>query len=256
MSRQRKIENVLLIGAASGIGEALAASYAEHGCKVWVTGRRVDLLRAFCSNYESAHYGVLDVRNPADALISLQQIADEAGVLDLIWICAGVGTMNMALDFQQELPAIDTNVRGWTAVVTWAFRLFIQQGYGHLAAISSVAGLRGLFPAPSYAASKAYQISYLEALRQHALVSGLPVYVTDVRPGFVRTPLLGDTGPWWGIVSVEKVVPVMLRAVERKRAVCIVPNIWVFVGWCMRRFPLSWLAVILKKACSKTFPSC
>ena len=84
----------------------------------------------------------------------LAALASEMGGLDLLVLCSGVGRMNPDLDYGLELPTVDTNVRGWTAVADWAFSFFMRQGYGHLAAISSVAGIRGLAPAPAYSASK------------------------------------------------------------------------------------------------------
>ena len=131
-----------------------------------------------------------DVTDVGQIAMLLAALASEMGGLDLLVLCSGVGRMNPDLDYGLELPTVDTNVRGWTAVADWAFFVFYATGIWHLAAISSVAGIRGLAPAPAYSASKAYQIHYLEALRQRARIFRKKVCVTDVRPGFVRTPLL------------------------------------------------------------------
>lgn len=244
-------KKILLIGATSGIGAALAERYAVRAENIAVTGRREDLLSAFCAKHPNACYGVVDVVQAHDAVVRLQQLVELMGGVDLIWLCAGVGTMNAQLDFEQEKSAIRTNVWGWTAISDWAYTLFERQGFGHLAVISSIAGTCGLFPAPAYAASKAYQISYLESLRQRAFLSKKPIFVTDVRPGFVRTPLLGDKEPYVGIVSVDKVVPCMIRAVDRHSGVLIVPGRWKPVVWLMKLLPVRLLAWILGKLVSK-----
>jgi short-subunit dehydrogenase len=72
------------------------------------------------------------------------------------------------LDFKIEKRTIDTNVIGFTIIADWTFNYFQKQKYGHLVAISSIAGLRGSRQAPAYNATKAYQINYLEGLRQRA----------------------------------------------------------------------------------------
>ena len=70
------------------------------------------------------------------------------------------------MDFKIEKRTIDTNIYGFTAVADWTFNYFEKQTFGHLVAISSIAGLRGSRQAPAYNATKAFQINYLEALRQ------------------------------------------------------------------------------------------
>jgi len=76
---------------------------------------------------------------------------------------------------------------GFTNIADWGFRYFEQQKGGHLINISSVGGTRGSGVAPAYNASKAYQINYMEGLRQKAAKLPFAVYTTDIRPGFVDT---------------------------------------------------------------------
>lgn len=238
-------ENVLIVGATSGLGAALAAHYAAQGAVVGVTGRRTDELRRFCARFPAARWEETDVTRPEQAVPALERLAERMGGVGRIVLCAGVGCVNEPLLFEQERPAVLTNVYGWTAVADWAFGYLLRRGRGHLVAITSVAGVRGLAPAPAYAASKAYQIHYLEALRQRALASGLPLSVTDLRPGFVRTPLLGEHPVYPAMVSVERVLPLLVRAIERRAAVAVVPGRWRPVVWLMRRLPAWVLARVL-----------
>lgn len=187
MKQQNKI---IVVGATSGLGRMLAERYIRDGHVVGIVGRRGDKLAEVAKGHSEVHCLKADVTDISQIAVHLSALAGEMGGLDLLVLCSGVGRMNPDLDYGLELPTVDTNVRGWTAVADWAFSYFMQQGHGHLAAISSVAGIRGLAPAPAYSASKAYQTHYLEALRQRARISRKRVCVTDVRPGFVRTPLL------------------------------------------------------------------
>ena len=114
--------------------------------------------------------------------------------LDLLVLSSGIGELNMDLDFLIEKQTIGTNVVGFTCICDWAFTYFAQQQSGHLTAITSVAGLRGSRYAPAYNATKAYQINYLEALRQKAASLQKNLFITDIRPGFVDTAMAKGEG--------------------------------------------------------------
>jgi len=129
-----------------------------------------------------------------------------------------------------------------------AFSYFMQQGHGHLAAISSVAGIRGLAPAPAYSASKAYQTHYLEALRQRARISRKRVCVTDVRPGFVRTPLLSHPEKLFWVDEPEKAVRAIYRAISARKKKAVITRRWAFLAPWMRIAPEWLVAKILGKA--------
>lgn len=125
------------------------------------------------------------------------------------------GDLNPGLDYALEEPAIRTNVVGWTAAgSTWATAVSEERGGGHLVVITSVGGLRGGGAAPAYNASKAYQINYAEGLRQRAAKSGLPLPVTDIRPGFVATEMAKGEGLFW-VMPVDRVVEGIVRAIRR-----------------------------------------
>lgn len=231
------MKRAIVIGATSGIGRAVAERLAAGGYRVGVTGRRRALLDelaaanpdAFCSM-------VADVTDPAASCAALDALAGELGGVDLCVVSAGAGELNPGLDYALEEPAIRTNVVGWTAAVDWAYRLFERQGGGHLVVVTSVGGLRGGGGAPAYNASKAYQINYAEGLRQRAAKSRLPLYITDVRPGFVDTAMAKGDGLFW-VMPVEKAVRQIVRAVRRRRRVAVVTRRWRIAAWLLRHMP-------------------
>lgn len=231
------MKRAIVIGATSGIGRALAERLAAEGYRVGVTGRREALLEELAATRpDSFCYAAADIMDPAAACAALERLAGELGGLDLCVVSAGTGDLNPGLDYALEEPAIRTNVVGWTAAVDWAYGRFEGQGGGHLVVITSVGGLRGGGAAPAYNASKAYQINYAEGLRQRAAKSRLPLYVTDVRPGFVDTAMAKGDGLFW-VMPVEKAVRQIVRAVRRRRRVAVVTRRWRIAAWLLRHMP-------------------
>ena len=232
MKQQNKI---IVVGATSGLGRMLAERYIRDGHVVGIVGRRGDKLAEVAKGHSEVHCLKADVTDISQIAVHLSALAGEMGGLDLLVLCSGVGRMNPDLDYGLELPTVDTNVRGWTAVTDWAFSFFMQQGYGHLAAISSVAGIRGLAPAPAYSASKAYQIHYLEALRQRARISRKRVCVTDPEKLF------------W-VDEPEKAVRAIYRAISARKKKAVITRRWAFLAPWMRIAPEWLVAKILGKA--------
>lgn len=233
------MKRAIVIGATSGIGRALAERLAAEGYRVGVTGRREALLEELAATRpDSFCYAAADIMDPAAACAALERLAGELGGLDLCVVSAGTGDLNPGLDYALEEPAIRTNVVGWTAAVDWAYGRFEGQGGGHLVVITSVGGLRGGGAAPAYNASKAYQINYAEGLRQRVAKSGLPVTITDIRPGLVDTAMAKGEGLFW-VQPVAKTVRQILPAVERRRHVAVVTRRWRIAAWLLRHLPES-----------------
>lgn len=233
------MKRAIVIGATSGIGRALAERLAAEGYRVGVTGRREALLEELAATRpDSFCYAAADIMDPAAACAALERLAGELGGLDLCVVSAGTGDLNPGLDYALEEPAIRTNVVGWTAAVDWAYGRFEGQGGGHLVVITSVGGLRGGGAAPAYNASKAYQINYAEGLRQRVAKSGLPVTITDIRPGLVDTAMAKGEGLFW-VQPVAKTVRQILRAVERRCHVAVVTRRWRIAAWLLRHLPES-----------------
>ena len=233
------MKRAIVIGATSGIGRALAERLAAEGYRVGVTGRREALLEELAASRPGSFcYAAADIMDPAAACAALERLAGELGGMDLCVVSAGTGDLNPGLDYALEEPAIRTNVVGWTAAVDWAYGRFEEWGGGHLVVITSVGGLRGGGAAPAYNASKAYQINYAEGLRQRVAKSGLPVTITDIRPGLVDTAMAKGEGLFW-VQPVAKTVRQILRAVERRRHVAVVTRRWRIAAWLLRHLPES-----------------
>ena len=231
------MKRAIVIGATSGIGRALAERLAAEGYRVGVTGRRKALLEELAASRPGSFcYAAADIMDPAAACAALERLAGELGGMDLCVVSAGTGDLNPGLDYALEEPAIRTNVVGWTAAVDWAYGRFEERGGGHLVVITSVGGLRGGGAAPAYNASKAYQINYMEGLRQKATKSPYSIYTTDIRPGFVDTAMAKGEGLFW-VTPVDKAVKQIKKAISKKKKVAFISKRWRYVTILFRLVP-------------------
>jgi short-subunit dehydrogenase len=231
------MKKAIVVGASSGIGWQLAVLLAAHGYKVGITGRRDQLLLNLQKTRpEQFIVSVFDVTDIADVPAQLNQLVGDLGGLDLLVLSSGTGKINPTLDpaIEQQINAL--NVTGFTAVANWGFSFFQKQSFGHFAAITSIAGIRGSRQAPAYFASKAYQINYLEGLRQKAKNTKLPIYVTDIRPGFVDTAMAAGENLFW-VAPVEKAADQIYRAIENKRDVAYITKRWRIIAFLFRILP-------------------
>ncbi len=231
------MKKAIVIGATSGIGRSLAKLMIENGYFVGITGRRTPLLEEIKAESPGKYFiKTFDTTDTQNIANHLTELTLEMGGLDLLVISSGTGDLNNNLDFDIEKRTIDTNVSGFTAIADWAFNYFEAQRYGHLAAISSIAGLRGSSGAPSYSATKAYQINYLEGLRQKAHKTSLPIYITDVRPGFVNTEMAKGEGQFW-IAPVDKAAKQIFQAIYTKQKVVYITKRWKLIAIIMKLLP-------------------
>lgn len=234
------MKKAIVVGASSGIGKGIARVLAANDYKVGITGRRTHLLDEL-KEENPGNYIVktFDVKDNQSIPIHLSELTNELGGLDLLIISSGTGDRIDPLDFEIEKRTIDTNVSGFTATANWAFNYFREQKYGHLANISSILGLRGNRYAPSYGASKAFQISYLQALRQKAGNLKQQIAITDIRPGFVDTAMAKGDGVFW-VSSVEKASGQIFRALKAKRKVVYITNRWRLIAILIKLLP-NWI---------------
>jgi len=117
---------------------------------------------------------------------------------------------------------------------------------GQIAVISSIAGTKGLGAAPAYSATKRYVNHYLECLTQLKHIKGLKkLTISDIRPGFVRTPLLNDGGKYPLQLDVEKVAEEIVRKIQKKKQIITVDWRYRILVFFWRLIP-RWIWVRLK----------
>jgi len=190
-------QTILITGASSGIGRALALEYGRGGAKIALCARRVPELEILSGEIRSAGGSSicipLDVCD-ADAVAEALGRADrDLGGLEMVIANAGRGTSRHSsrLTWPEVAAILDVNVRGAMATLVAAIPIFLAHRRGHLVGISSLAGRRALPMSAAYSASKSALSTFLESLRIDLAHAGLRV--TDVQPGFVSTPMIADS---------------------------------------------------------------
>ena len=207
----------IVIGASSGIGREVALLLIRQGWTVGVAARRVELLQ----DMGAAAVERIDV-TAEDATMQLQALMEQLGGMDLFFYASGIGKQNRELREDIELQTMTTNGMGFIRMIGEAYRYFAKQGTGHIAAITSIAGTKGLGPAPSYSATKAMQNTYLQALEQQAIARGLNIRFTDIRPGFVDTALLSGDFHYPMMLKPDKVAKEILCAINHKEHIRVI----------------------------------
>lgn len=221
------MKRAIIIGASSGMGREVARILLAEGWRVGVAARRTAPLRELeIANPKQVVSADIDV-NDEEAPAKLLSLIERLGGIDLYFHAAGVGWQNPQLDLTVELDTVRTNGMGFTRLVDTAFGYMATHGGGHIAVISSIAGTKGLGPAPAYSATKAFQNTYIQALEQLANARRLPIRFTDIRPGFVDTPLLAG-GHYPMLMSSTAVARQIVRAVNRRRHVRVID--WRYRG--------------------------
>ena len=231
--------NAIIIGASSGIGNEVARLLLQRGWHCGIAARRTEPLEQLRSEYpQLTETETIDITSE-EAPERLLQLIERLGGMDLYFHASGIGKQNRDLQTDIEMRTVDTNAMGFTRMVDTAFNYLASHGGGHIATISSIAGTKGLGPAPSYSATKAFQNTYLQALEQLANARQLNIRFTDLRPGFVDTPLLDGDNHFPMMLRPQQVAKEMVESIERRRHVRVIDWRWRIITALWRLIPRS-----------------
>lgn len=235
------MKRIIVIGASSGMGYKVASDFARMGWKVGVAARRTEPLAALQSLYpDNVQYTYIDV-TASDAVKRFCDLIERLGGMDVMLLCAGTGWNNPELDQAKDMHTLQVNVMGFTRMVNAAYKYFkdtANVSRGQIAAITSIAGTKGIGISATYSASKAYQSRYLQAIDQLAHQQHVNVAVTEIRPGFVNTDLLDVSRHNYPmLMSVDYVAPRIERAILRRRRVTTIDSRWAVVTALWRLIP-------------------
>ena len=181
----------------------------------------------------------IDVTKP-EAEERLMSLIERLGGMDLYFHASGIGKQNRDLEPDIELSTVETNAAGFVRMVGAAYRYFARRGEGHIAVISSIAGTKGLGPAPAYSATKALQATYIQALDQLSRQQGHRISFTDIRPGFVDTELLRGDYRYPMMLNAEAVAREILTSIRKRRHVRVIDWRYRMLTFLWRRLP-DWL---------------
>ena len=238
-------KKAIVMGATSGIGMEVEKLLAAKGWQVGIAGRRIERLQTLISDNKATPQGgiicyqQIDVTS-AEAPSLLLELIDKLGGMDLYFHSSGIGWQNNSLNIEKELKTVETNGLGFTRMVDTAFNWFAthhqNNSKARIACITSIAGTKGLGAAPAYSATKRFQNHYLECLSQQARMRHLPISITDIRPGFVKTDLIaGSTYPLQ--LQPEDVAKHIVRAIEKGKEVKVIDWRYAILVFFWRLIP-------------------
>ena len=233
------MKRIVIAGATSGLGHEVARLCIAAGWRVGAAGRNAEALERLRTQAPAqVETAEIDITHD-DAPQRLAELVGRLGGMDIYFHASGIGKRNSDLRPDIELDTLRTNGEGFVRMATAAFGWFRTHGGGHIAVISSVAGTRGLGAAPAYSATKRLQNIYIDALAQLARMEHIDIRFTDIRPGFVATPLLaGDDYPL--LMQPDPVARRIFRALVHRRRRAVIDRRYAVLVFFWRLIP-QWL---------------
>lgn len=247
------MKKIVIMGATSGIGLAVAQRMARKGHKVGVAGRKIEVLKQLKKDYpDNIEWEQIDITKN-DAPAKLHTLIKKLGGMDTYFHIAGVYYNNPKLELKDEITTIETNAVGFARMTSTAYKYFRDNKLkGHIAAITSVAGTRGMGPLASYSSTKKFGQTYLEALQQLSHLQKVDVKFTDIRPGWIRTPLMSPDQEYPVTMQLDYAGPLIIKSLSSCKSAVYVDWRWeVLIRICQLiprclwvRFPffVSWAA--------------
>ena len=234
------MKKIIIIGASSGIGFQVAADFAAMGWRVGMAARSLQsmdtLKQQYPGNIQTAY---LDV-TAEDALRRFGDLIEDIDGMDILLFASGVGFADPELDDAKTTNTLNVNVVGFARILAYAYKYFRDTANvhpGQIAAITSVAGTKAIGIAAAYSASKKFQQRYIDALDHLAHIQHVNIRFTDIRPGFVRTPLLRDDCDYPMIVTVAEAALCVEHAILKQRRIATVDSRWRIVNALWRLIP-------------------
>lgn len=240
MSPSPRWKVAIVVGASSGIGEAVARRLASEGARVALVARRGDVLRTIAASLPEGCAVVRehDVRDGGAVPALWDSIERDLGRPDLLVYATGIMPPVGPREYSQtkDRDVFDVNLLGAVAWCDEAALRMEAAGSGTIVGVSSVAGARGRVGFPAYCASKAALNTFLEALRNRLWRKG--VRVVTVRPGYVATPMTEGLGlPAKATISAERCAELILKHAARGAVDVHVPRPWGLVALVLRSIP-------------------
>ncbi len=236
-------KRAIVIGASIGMGRELSKLLAADGYIVGMAARRISLLEKIQQEIPTQTYiAQMDASKPDEAIDKLNTMIKDMGGLDLL-VIATTGFWDCDFsdsDWKKSLPVLTVDVVGFFALARTGLNFFADQGYGHLVGFSSIDGLHGVASCPAYSASKAFCSRYLEAERNNLIQKNIPIFVTDICPGFVNSR--GDIDytkvplAYW-VEPLDKATKEIFEAIKNKEHIAYITKRWQKVAALLPLIP-------------------
>jgi short-subunit dehydrogenase len=224
-------KSVVITGASSGIGAALAHEFASRGYNLALCARRTEKLESLKNTLSEQHKKItvitaaLDVNELDTVPVVLNQLKAEFGSIDVVIANAGITGVRRtgSGDLTIDKSIIQTNLFGAIATIDAAVAIFNEQGFGHIVGMSSFSAFRGIPGSAAYSASKAALTNYLQAVGTE-LFRKKSIKVTTIHPGFIRTEIDENIEKFPFVIDADKAAKTMANAIEKGKADIVVPS--------------------------------
>lgn len=244
-------KTIIITGASSGLGSALARQYASPHTRLFLFGRsqsRLKEIASICKTYQAEVVTIIsDVRNKELTRSQIEEICEKYKVSILI-ACAGVsaGTLNKPETSKQVDIIFDTNINGNLNTIMPAIPFMVKNKAGTIVLISSMAGLLGLASAPSYSASKAAIKVFGDALRSY--LKQFQVKVCVVIPGYIDTPMTTvNNFPMPFKISAAQAAKIIIQGIEANKGIIVFPKITYLILKLINLLPYQLIDYINSK---------
>lgn len=225
----------MIIGASSKLSQQLAMQLSEQGVQLALLVQDPLSIESFAKSLQTnTTVYQLDIINPEKLIKQLTQVWQQYQSVELIIVNTGLNLYDPQLPWQADQAMITVNVQGFAAICNTAFKLFQQQGYGQLAAINSIAGLRGGANV-TYHASKSFAQNYLEGLAMHAQKLKLPITISDIQLGLLDKSALQGNKLW--LSPLPKVARQIIKALAKGKRTAYVTKRWMIIALLTKLLP-------------------
>ncbi len=250
-------KQILITGASTGIGKALAYKYGNKNNTLWLIARSTEKLNTIVKEInENGGYAnaiTCDLTDIEKMLDLSKTIEKKSQGIDLLIVNAGYSSRLFYHGNDNIIEAkkmINLNFSSAIVMIEFFVQQMIKRNSGHIVGVSSIAGFRGLPNAGVYSATKAGLATYLEGLR--ASLGNYKVYITDIRPGFVDTPMTQEkNNPQPFMVTPKNAAEMISKAISKRKKRFTFPKPMIFVGCVARNIPNFLFDYFSRKLASK-----
>jgi short-subunit dehydrogenase len=231
------MKKAIIIGAASGMGRSLSKLLFNQGYQLALADINYCELKTLSAELgNNVIIKQIDVVAHAHARAILEAMIEELNGVSLFIYTAGL--TDKTRQWKNEWLLYQVNAVGFAALASYVYDYWNGNDQdGHLVGISSVVAQRGLRQATAYCASKSFMKTYMQSLRHDIATKHRRIIITEIRPGYVRTPMTKQNEKVFWSISVEEASEKIYKAIIKKKKTAYLSLRWLIIGYLLLLIP-------------------